>query len=53
MTHGLFGLVAFLVLIASVGLAFWQGLKIKPDRNNRDNWERFGGPPDNHDSHGF
>ncbi len=53
LAHGLVGFAAFLVVAAFIVFAFWQGLKIKPDHNNRDNWDRLGGPPDSHDGHGF
>jgi hypothetical protein len=44
-------LLAPICLIALVGFivfAFRQGLRVKPDRENRDKWDRFGGPPDSH-----
>jgi hypothetical protein len=45
--------VAILALVfAFVAFAARQGTKVKPDRNNRDNWTydppHHGGPPDSH-----
>jgi hypothetical protein len=37
-----------IVLVGFIGFAFRQGNKVKPDRDNRDNWDRLGGPPDSH-----
>jgi hypothetical protein len=49
-------LVALIVLVGFIVFAFRQGLKVKPDNDNRDNWANYGGPPDRHggppDSHG-
>ena len=36
MAHGLMGFLALLALGAFIVFAFWQGLKVKPDRNNRE-----------------
>jgi hypothetical protein len=36
-----------------IGFAFRQGTKVKPDKTNTDNWERFGGPPDSHTGSGM
>jgi hypothetical protein len=40
--------LAFCAIAGFVGFAFRQGTKVKPDKNNTDNWDRFGGPPDSH-----
>jgi hypothetical protein len=40
--------ICLIVLVGFIGFAFWQGLRVKPDKENRDNWDRFGGPPDSH-----
>ncbi|QOZ47207.1 hypothetical protein XH89_29770 [Bradyrhizobium sp. CCBAU 53340] len=40
--------ICLIVLVGFLWFAFRQGLKVKPDRENRDNWDRFGGPPDSH-----
>jgi hypothetical protein len=39
-------LLLFVVLAGFIGFAFRQGLKVKPDKDGRDNWNAFGGPPD-------
>jgi hypothetical protein len=40
--------ICLIVLGGFIGFAFKQGLKVKPDKENRDNWDRFGGPPGSH-----
>lgn len=34
--------ICLIVLVGFIRFAFRQGLKVKPDRENRDNWNRFG-----------
>jgi hypothetical protein len=41
-------LLAFCAIAGFIAFAFWQGAKVKPDKDNTDRWDRFGGPPDNH-----
>lgn len=41
-------LVAFCAVAGFVGFAFWQGAKVKSDKDNTDQWDRFGAPPDSH-----
>lgn len=48
MPDWLLALLCLIVLVGVIGFAFRQGLKVKPDRESRDNWDRYGGPPDNH-----
>ena len=33
-------------LVGFIWFAFRQGFKMKPNKENRDDWDRFGGPPD-------
>ena len=46
-------LLAFCAIAGFIGFAFWQGAKVKPDKNNTDRWDRFGGPPDSHTGSGM
>jgi hypothetical protein len=43
MLHRLAGLAALLFLAGFLWFAFRQGLRVKPDPNNRDNWIGYGG----------
>jgi hypothetical protein len=36
-------LVALVVLVGFIGFAFRQGTKVKPDKDNPDNWQSSGG----------
>ena len=38
--------LSLIVIVGFIGFAFRQGLKVKPDKDNRDNWSNFSGPPD-------
>jgi hypothetical protein len=40
------GIPAAVLLIGFIVFAFRQGLRVKPDRNNKDNWPQYGGPSD-------
>jgi hypothetical protein len=51
MLKWLAALGAFLLLAGFIGFAFRQGLRTKPDRDNPDNWQSFGGPPDSSHDH--
>jgi hypothetical protein len=46
MPSWLLPLLAFGVIAGFIAFAFWQGAKVKPDKDNADRWDRFGGPPD-------
>jgi hypothetical protein len=46
MPSWLLPLLAFCVIAGFIGFAFWQGDKVKANKNNTDRWDRFGGPPD-------
>jgi len=48
-------LLALIVLVGFIGFAFRQGLKVKPDRENPDNWQSNGGGQSSGDGshHGF
>jgi hypothetical protein len=35
-------------LVGFIWFAFRQGFKTKPNKENRDDWDNFGGPPDSH-----
>jgi hypothetical protein len=48
MPEWLLALICLAVLVGFIWFAFSQGLKVKPERDNRDHWDRFGGPPDSH-----
>ena len=39
MPDWLIPLICFVGLVAFIGFAFRQGTKVKPDRNNTDNWQ--------------
>lgn len=39
--------ICLAALVGFIWFAFRQGLSVKPDRHNRDHWDRFGGPPHN------
>jgi hypothetical protein len=43
MLHKFAGLAILLGLATFIWFAFRQGLGVKPDRNNRDNWRERGG----------
>jgi hypothetical protein len=45
-------LFAFVVLVGFIGFAFRQGLKVTPDKDNRDNWPNRGGGGDGGSHHG-
>lgn len=32
-------------LVAFIWFAASQGFKVKPNEDNRDDWDKFGGPP--------
>jgi hypothetical protein len=53
MPNWLLPLLAFCTIAGFIGFAFRQGMKVKPDKNNTDNWDRFGGPPDSHTGSGM
>jgi hypothetical protein len=47
-------LLALIVLAGFIGFAFRQGTKVKPDKDNPDNWPTSagsGGPPAGEGSH--
>jgi hypothetical protein len=49
-------LLAFLALVGFIGFAFRQGMRVKPDRDNPDNWQSSGGgqsPGDDGSHQGF
>jgi hypothetical protein len=48
-------LLTFIVLVGFIGLAFRQGMKVTPGRDNPDNWQGNGGGQSTGDasSHGF
>jgi hypothetical protein len=46
------GIIGVVALAAFVVFAFRQADKVKPDSDNRDDWSRFGGPPDSHGGSG-
>jgi hypothetical protein len=35
--------VCVIVLVGFIGFAFRQGMKVKPDKDNRDNWQGSAG----------
>jgi hypothetical protein len=37
-----------LLIVGFIAFAFWQGEKVKPDKDNADRWDSFGGPPESH-----
>ena len=37
-----------LALVGFIWFAFRQGFKVTPNKENRDDWDNFGGPPDGH-----
>lgn len=41
--HWLTASAAFVLLLAFIGFALRQGLKVKPDKDNPDNWPGIGG----------
>jgi hypothetical protein len=45
-------LFALVVLAGFIGFAFRQGLKVTPDKDNRDNWPNTGGGADGGSHHG-
>jgi len=50
MPHWLLALLAGSALLGFIAFAFWQGIKVHPDRDNPDNWPTSSGGQDN--SHG-
>lgn len=50
MPNWLLPVIALVAIVAFIVFAFRQGLKVKPDKDKRDNWANYGGPPP--DSHG-
>ncbi len=46
-------LLASCAIAGFIGFAFWQGAKVKPEKNNAYQWVRFGGPPDSHTGSGM
>ena len=36
-------LFALIALVGFIGFAFRQGTKVKPDKDNPDNWQGYGG----------
>ena len=48
-------LLTFIVLAGFIGFAFRRGTKVKPDRDNPDNWQGSGGGrhPGEGSHHGF
>jgi len=48
MPDWILALICLVALVGFIWFAFGQGLKVKPDKENRDHWDRFGGPPDSH-----
>lgn len=42
MAHTLLGITCVLMLVAFIWFAFRQGLKVKPDGNNRDTGGQYG-----------
>jgi hypothetical protein len=48
-------LLAFIALAGFLGFAFRQGMKVKPDKDNPDNWQGVGGGQSSGDGshHGF
>jgi hypothetical protein len=55
MPDWLLSLICFVGLAAFIGFAFRQGTKVKPDRDNRDNWQATGGDTSSSEGshHGF
>ena len=49
--HWLMVAGAVLVVVGFIGFAFRQGMKVKPDKDNPDNWQSSGGGDASH--HGF
>jgi hypothetical protein len=45
-------LLALVTLVGFIGFAFRQGMKVKPDRDNPDNFPTSGGQSDS-SHHGF
>jgi hypothetical protein len=43
MPHWLGPLLALCALVGFIGFAFRQGTKVKPDKDNPDNWQNPGG----------
>jgi hypothetical protein len=39
--------ICLAALVGFIWFAFRQGIKVGFSPENRDNWDRFGGPPDN------
>jgi len=52
MPNWLLPLLALVAIVGFIAFAFRQGTKVKPDKSNTDNWDRFGGPPDSHSGSG-
>jgi hypothetical protein len=36
-------LLVFIALVGFIGFAFRQGMRVKPDKDNPDNWPNSGG----------
>ena len=41
----LMGIGAGILLVAFIVFTFRQGLQVKPNKDAKDNWRSFGGPP--------
>ena len=52
MPNWLLPLLALFAVLGFIAYAFRQGAKVRPDKNNTDNWDRFGGPPESHTGSG-
>jgi hypothetical protein len=46
-------LLALVTLVGFIGFAFRQGMKVKPDRDNPDNFPTGGGGQSDSSHHGF
>ena len=44
------GVGAAILLVGFIIFAFRQGLKVKPNKDAKDNWQSFGGPPSSGDN---
>jgi hypothetical protein len=40
--------ICVVALVGFIWFAFGRGFMVKPNKENRDDWDRFGGPPDGH-----
>lgn len=52
MPSWLLPLGAIFAIVGFIAFTFRQDTKVRPDKNNSDNWDRFGGPPDSHTGSG-